>query len=62
MTLQIEVQDKFSDEIIQVLKSFKEKIISIQYNEFDINTKKSIDDLKNNRVKKFDMNEFLKDV
>jgi len=62
MTLQIEVKDKFSDEIIQVLKSFKEKIISIQYNEFDINTKKSIDDLKNNRVKKFDMNEFLKDV
>ena len=62
MTLQIEVKDKFSDEIIQVLKSFKDKIISIQYNEFDINMKKSIEDLKNNRVKKFDVNKFLKDV
>ena len=62
MTLQIEVKDDFADEIIKVLKSFKNKIISINSNEFDINMQKSIDDLKNKRVKKFDINEFLKDV
>ena len=62
MTLQIEVKDDFADEIIKVLKSFKNKIISINANEFDINMQKSIDDLKNKRVKKFNINEFLKDV
>jgi len=62
MTLEIEVKDSFSDEIIEVLKSFKDKIISIKYNEFDTNMKKSIDDLKNKRIKKFDIDEFLKDV
>jgi len=61
MTLQIEVKDDFADEIIKVLKSFKNKIISINSNEFDINMQKSIDDLKNKRVKKFNINEFLKD-
>jgi hypothetical protein len=62
MTLQIEVKDDFADEIIKTLKSFKNKVISIKSNEFDINMQKSIDDLQHKRIKKFDINEFLKDV
>ena len=62
MTLQIEIKDDFAEEIIKTLKSFKNKVISIKSNEFDINMQKSIDDLKNKRVKKFNINEFLKDV
>ena len=62
MTLQIEVKDDFADEIIKTLKSFKNKVISIKSNEFDINMQKSIDDLQHKRIKKIDINEFLKDV